>query len=437
MTRLGRIYLDWLRGAGLSRVSRAQSPRELSTWALASVAVAMTEGGFTGVVVKNAFAGHISNGWLNAGVAFAAAAPAMANLMSFYWADFAAGRAKVRTIAWLLVGAALGPVLVATVPLSGFGLIAFIGAIFLSRVFWTGALTLRSAVWRANNPDESRASFMGKVAVLGSASMAAASAIAGVMLDDSTAAFRVFYPAAGLALVVAGIVYRSVRVRRHRQLLEAERRAHDHEPRGLAGALAILRDDGNYRRYMFVMFLFGSGNLAVLAINVLLVADEIALSRLLQMLITATIPMLALPLTIPLWARLFTKVNIARFRVLQGGFFLGGMLAMAAGIALQNVALLVLAAALSGTGLSGGNIGWHLGHNAFATDGRATDYMAVHVSLTGVRGILAPLLGVGFYQWLTNAYPGWGAAALILPFALTLSGTLGFALLDKRLRRGD
>ncbi|MEO0578030.1 MAG: MFS transporter, partial [Pseudomonadota bacterium] len=371
------------------------------------------------------------------GVAFASAAPAMANLMSFYWADFGAGRAKARTIGWLLVAAAAGPVFAASVPLNGLGLIAFIVALFLSRVFWTGALTLRSAVWRANNPDESRASFMGKVSVIGAASMAAASAAAGFALDDSTEAFRYFYPAAGFALILAGLVYRSVRVRRHRQLLEAEQVERRTQRSGLAGAIALLRSDGNYRRYMQIMFLFGSGNLSVIAINVLLVAEQIELSRFAQMLVTATIPMLALPLTIPIWAALFTRYNIARFRVIQGGFFLSATVTIAVGIVVGNVWILALGAALSGTGSSAGNIGWHLGHNAFASDGRATDYMAVHVSLTGLRGILAPLAGVAVYQWLVGIDVKLGAAALAFPFVLTLSGTIGFALLGRRLARRD
>ncbi len=433
MTGFFRIYADWLRGAGLSRVSRAQSPRELSTWAMASVAVAMTEGGFTGVVVKNTFAGHVANDWLNPGVALAAAAPAMANLMSFYWADYGAGKAKARTISRLLICAALGPLLLMLVPLNQLGLIAFIALIFLSRIFWTGALTLRSAVWRANNPNESRASFMGKVSVLGSISMALTSALAGFALDASTDNFRYFYPLAAVALVVASITYQSVRVRRHKQLLDAELTERSRHRTGLSGAVSLLREDHRYRRYMQVMFLFGSGNLSVLAIYVLLVAEQIDVSRLQQMLVTSTIPMLALPLTIPLWAALFTRTNIARFRVTQGGFFLAAMLTMGAGILTGQLLLLCLAAAFSGTGTSAGNIGWHLGHNAFATDGRATDYMAVHVSLTGLRGILAPLAGVAVYQWLVGIAPEHGVYALAFPFSLTLIGTLGFWRLSTRL----
>ncbi|MEM8982446.1 MAG: MFS transporter [Pseudomonadota bacterium] len=433
MNRVLQIYADWLRGSGLSRVSKSQSPRELSTWAFASVAIAMTEGGFAGVVVKNVFSGTVSNDWLNAGVALAAAAPATANLMSFFWADYAAGRHKVATIAMLLIAAAMGPMVIALVPLSVAGMFVFIAAMLLSRVFWAGALTVRSAVWRANNPDESRASFMGKVSVLGSASMALAGAVSGLLLDESTTNFRWFYPAGGIALLVAGVVYRSVRVRRHRQLLAAETAARTRQRAGLKGAIELLRQDRNYRRYMQVMFFFGSGNLAYLTLNVLLLVEQLELSRLMQMMITTTIPMAALPLTIPMWAHLFTQSNIARFRVGQGVLFLFGMLMTAIGVVTQNLWFLGCAAALSGTGLAAGNIGWHLGHNAFASDGRATDYMAVHVSLTGLRGLLAPLAAVGCYQWLVSYDMALGIYALAFPFALMTSGVIGFSRLSRQL----
>jgi hypothetical protein len=43
---------------------------------------------------------------------------------------------------------------------------------------------------------------------------------------------------------------------------------------------------------------------------------------------------------------------------------------------------------------AGGKLGWNLGHNDFASDDQSTLYMGIHVTLTGVRGLIAPLAGV-------------------------------------------
>ncbi len=378
------------------------------------------------VVVKNSFHGVVSDSLLNQAVALAAAAPAMANLMSFFWADFGAGKDKPATIAVLLLLAAAGLVGLAIVPLSAIGLFLFIAVIFVSRIFWTGALTLRSAVWRANYPESRRANFMGRITVLSSLAMAGSSALCGWALDFSADYFRYFYPLAGLSLGLGALIFRAVRVRLHRQLRETEVRERGTGKRGFFAAFSLLNTDPAYRRYMIRMFLFGSGNLMLVGQTVLLLSEQLLLSRMQQMLIVTSIPLLVLPLTMPFWAGFFDRVGIVRFRAVQGWFFSLATITLFAGVLRNDIHLLWLSATLIGTGYSGGSVGWHLGHNAFATDGQATQYMAVHVSLTGLRGVLSPVIGVLFYQWLVSMDSAYGAFAVLLPLALSASGTLGF-----------
>ena len=83
---------------------------------------------------------------------------------------------------------------------------------------------------------------------------------------------------------------------------------------------------------------------------------------------------------------------------------------------------------------AGGRLGWNLGHNDFASDGRSTLYMSIHVTLTGIRGLIAPLVGVGLYQWLESTEPGRGRFVLVFPFTLTLAGAVTFVVLA-RLKR--
>jgi hypothetical protein len=52
--------------------------------------------------------------------------------------------------------------------------------------------------------------------------------------------------------------------------------------------------------------------------------------------------------------------------------------------------------------------------------------MGVHVTLTGLRGGLAPPLGVLAYMALEHWHAGFGKYALVLPVALTALGALGF-----------
>ncbi|MGI9309213.1 MAG: hypothetical protein ACR2P6_08115, partial [Gammaproteobacteria bacterium] len=74
-----------------------------------------------------------------------------------------------------------------------------------------------------------------------------------------------------------------------------------------------------------------------------------------------------------------------------------------------------------------------LGHNDFAPDYLATHYMGLHVTLTGIRGLFAPFVGVLFYHWLELIQPGYGRHALLLPLALAMLGAAGFVLMWRNL----
>jgi hypothetical protein len=88
-----------------------------------------------------------------------------------------------------------------------------------------------------------------------------------------------------------------------------------------------------------------------------------------------------------------------------------------------------------GSANAGANLGWNLGHNDFASIGRAQHYMGVHVTLTGVRGAIAPPLGILFYEGLEALRAGAGRYALVLPLALTTVGAIGFNLMRKELKQ--
>jgi hypothetical protein len=73
-----------------------------------------------------------------------------------------------------------------------------------------------------------------------------------------------------------------------------------------------------------------------------------------------------------------------------------------------------------------------LGHNDFAPRGEETRYMALHVTLTGLRGLIAPPLAVAAYHGLERAHAGLGRWALVLPVALILAGAREFTAMQRQ-----
>ena len=83
---------------------------------------------------------------------------------------------------------------------------------------------------------------------------------------------------------------------------------------------------------------------------------------------------------------------------------------------------------------AGGVLGWNMGHHDFATPEKANQYMGLHVSLTGVRGLLAPLIGVWIYQGIEMHAPGHGRYVILLPLLLVTSGAYGFVRMSRDMR---
>ena len=91
-----------------------------------------------------------------------------------------------------------------------------------------------------------------------------------------------------------------------------------------------------------------------------------------------------------------------------------------------------LGAVLLGIGYAGGTLAWNLGHQDFASAERDADYMAVHVTLNGIRGILAPIAAWGMHQWLAPL----GHAPLVLVTCTVINaiGVLGFISMRRSIR---
>jgi len=416
-------------------VARTLMPREVQINALMAVTLGALEGGLLGVIVKTGFADVAPAPVVNVAVAVVAGAPAFANVASLVFANLAHGRHKTRWVATLMGICAGAALMIALAPVSAAGLIWMVLWMTAARLSWAGVITLRAAIWRANFPRRVRATIAGRIAVTYSLLIAATSAGIGVAMEFHDQAWRLMYPVTALLGLIAAWRYRRFTVRGHGRLLRQERDAGGSGRIRLADAIAVLARDRWYRRYMATMFLFGSGNLMVIALLVVILNEQLGVSRLVQVLVTTTVPLLALAALTPVWARRLDRVHILDYRAVHSWTFVSAMALFLPGAILGQLWLFAAGSVVLGAAFAGGRLGWNLGHNDFASDAHSTLYMSIHVTLTGVRGLIAPLIGVGLYQWLEGTAPGRGRFVLLFPFALTLAGALTFVALARLRRR--
>lgn len=415
-------------------MAAALMPRELTSWSLTAIALGALEGGLLGVMVKNQFALAASPAVINLAVAVVAGAPAFTNLSSFYFASRARGRKKPEMLGRLIQVIGVCLLLMAAVPLSSPGLWGFIALIVIARAAWAGVLTVRAAVWRANYQRQWRARVTARIVQLNSVLIAAYAALIGLVLEWHSTGFRALFLLAAACAFYAAYQHRGARMRRQRMLIAAElaEKNLSGQTRAIAGLRGILAKDRDFRRYMLCMMVFGSGNLMLIPLLVVIFGDQLRLAQSTQVILTSSLPLLVLCLAVRWWAPVLDNRHIFSYRAIHSWFYVASIALFLGAIASNEPMLLWPASIVLGAAHAGGHLGWNLGHNDFSSDANAAQYMAIHVTLTGIRGLLMPLVAIGFYQWLVVAVPESAASiALLLPLSLSFSGALAFVILAR------
>ena len=419
-----------------SPAAEAAFRREISSWALIGLTLGLVEGATAAVIIKKTFAAAASPWIVNLAVAFVSGAPALTNVVSFVWANLAHGRARIRLMVGLQATFAILVGLLGVAPRALGGLAFAVASILIARVVWTGILTVRAAVWSANYPRQAIGRYTGRIVIVSSLAVAVAAALAAWVLETGRIDSRWLFGAGAVSGLIAAWRYREARVRRQFALLAEETAAVGRsEPFSLGMLFQILKKDPHFREYMFWMGVFGGGNLMLTSQLVVIFSEHLHLAASLQIALLSVVPLLLLPLFVPFWARMFDEGHVVEYRARQGWALVAAVALITAGTWLANLPLLWIGAAVLAFAYAGSNLGWNLGHNDFASIGRAQHYMGVHVTLTGVRGAIGPPAGILIYQWLEAMRPGAGIYSLVLPLVFVTIGAAGFSHMRRVMRR--
>jgi hypothetical protein len=407
---------------------------ERRAWTLIYVCLGVIEGGTAAVMVRSLF-GQAGHGFaVDLVMALVSSAPAWANLVSLGFARRAQGRPKIAFLQPLILMLTVLVAALALVPAGGGGLVAFLLLYVAARLVWAGIDTVRSVIWSVNYHRHQRASITGRIMINGAIAIALSGLFLGWLLELEGPWFRVAIAAAGVCGFAGGRAFKRLSVRGEAELLEAERdRVREGAKFDLAGIRHLLATDADFRHYMLAMSLFGAGFLTLTPLLVICLDDVLQASEFVQVAVTTALPILVIPLAIRPWARFLDKHHVVVFRSVHSKVGVVGAILLVLAVLLHLPLLLWPGALLLGVSLAAGSLGWTLGHNDFAPRGEETRYMALHVTLTGVRGLVAPPVGIAAYHLLETWREGAGAWALLLPLALVVAGERKFTAM-RRLR---
>jgi hypothetical protein len=312
----------------------------------------------------------------------------------------------------------------------------FLGQMAAGQVFLGGVVTVRSALWKANYPHAHRGRITARLQLFRLLTGVTGMTVAGLIFDRDSTAYRWVYPMIALIGAVGVVLLQRIRVRNERSELRrgGERSLHTGpeervlEPFSLVAVLSpghvisqmvrVLKENPRFARYNVSLMFTGIGNLLVAPVMASIVAHDLALSYIACVALLDIIPLGLMMITLPRWAPFFDRVGVVNFRVTNGvcwtAFLVLGTMATYL-VAHRADSAYTMPLALTMYGLSriangmargGAALAWHLGHYHFARPRESEMLMGVHVTLTGLRGLTIPFLGIwlwsriGWWVWL-------------------------------------
>lgn len=425
--------------------------RHLLFWGLFA---GLVEGTVSAVVVSKTFNGS------DLLIAIVQATPAFANLSSLLWGALLVGRRKLPVFMSLAAASIVVVLSVAATPHSSVGGWIFALQICLSRVFMSGVVTARASLWKSNYPKRRRGRITGALQVVRTLMSLPVILGCGLLFDFDQTAYRWFYPAVAVVGAIGVLLLRRMRVRGEAAAFSRRGSNGDQltaedaflepfdlpsliSPRLVLGRMReVLRKDPRFARYCTAQMCIGTANLMIMPVNTIVLTKVLALTYTTSNGLLDIIPRLATIFMLPIWARLFDRVGVLRFRVVNsicwsGSLLFCGLGAMFAMLHQHGAAVLVAAMiaycigrVADGMAQSGGAIAWNIGHLHFAEDDKADLYMGIHVSLTGLRGLLAPLFGTLLYTLID-------CGVFVVGFCISIIGMAIFARLAREERGAD
>lgn len=451
----------------LPRLTRHTYRMEMMHMALWGGLIAMLEGGIAAVIVAKTFHG---TAWQ---ISVVRATPVVTNMLSIAWGMLASTRPKIPLLTIACGGAAVALAATALVP-SGYSWSGwlFAGQMVLARIFLSGTATLRTAIWKANYPARVRGQLAGRLQLQATVSRLIMLYLASWVLDlDPTKqydwvprflvewggpnAYHWLYPLVSLLGGVSVIMLQFIRVRGDKQLARQANelesfpvipddeagegelgpispRARALEPYSLTAVLTpvepirkmvqILKRDKAFRVYQTAQMFSGAANLLIDPILVIIFVNVLRMNYTWSTAMLDMLPAILSLCTITVWAKLYDRWGLPKYRVINGGFWTIRMILTAVAVVCTQylldmkhgfaivIGIFTFAQVLNGIAQGGGGIAWNLGHLHFAKPEEAELYMGIHATLTGLRGWLG-FVGAPLYMW--GGWPVFAVASVM------------------------
>ncbi len=288
------------------------------------------------------------------------------------------------------------------------------------------------SMWQSNISAEARGKLWGLAVIVTTLVMMAAAYGVGKVLDWNPDSFRWLFPVAGVVAMLGIVTLAISPLRGAYKLSRAPQRMTLRSTliAPVQSFVRLLAEDRKYLNFELVFFLYGLAVMLlfpIIPIYIVEVAEMTYGQASIATLVIGQLGVLALP---PLWGMLMDRTGpmflcmvvfavLALFPlILLVGLGTGPGTALTLGV-------VYLAHLVFGIGMSGVHVAWSMGPVMFAGSRDASGYSGAHVTITGIRGLIGPMLGA-----LGKMYFGF-LPVLVVSAALFTVASLGMYLLRR------
>jgi MFS family permease len=274
--------------------------------------------------------------------------------------------------------------------------------LLLALMFSFNALLIpaQNSIYQRNIDKKRRAKVYGYTTSLSMLIAVSFTFMAGRMLDINEQSFRLILAITAVAGLIASLLLSLVKIQEpllRNECAPLHWRDAMRDP--IRRSLKLLKTNKPFASFERSFSIYGMGFIMVQPVLPIFLVDMLKLTYTGNFIAKGIISQLPILLLSPYLGKWHDKLHPFRFiSVFFGLLAFFPALFIASALFLQvrwlAVALVYLAYIMYGFAMAGVNIAWNMGSIYFAGDEDASMYQSVHVTMTGIRGVIAPLLGL-------------------------------------------
>ncbi len=318
-----------------------------------------------------------------------------ATFMGYFMSLLAAGPSSGgRKMAWAFWPRFIGHGLLVLVVFATSSML-FTAVFTISNAVMQMSLPATTGIYSSNYPEKSRGRIVSLLKMTETAFLVLFTFLGGLVMNEQPWTFRILFPLAGVLGVAGAVVFSRIRVNEPGPCGVNDVEGDQSGPRiGLRSILSVFGANRIFAVFMATWFLFGFANIMTRpALTIYYVDPEFGVNAdYFQLsLLTAIIPNAIMFATVYFWGRIYDRVDVIKLRgILQLVWSLELLICFLT----NRIEFLYVSVAIRGFAAAGSSLIWNIGVIRFAPPREVPLYMGIHTFLTGVRGIIAPHVGI-------------------------------------------